>query len=164
LYPDPLVTGTDPLQNVTDPQHCCNLFSENLVILCLAPRIREKIRSNVFKICRDNSALEKAFQQALDNKNRLLDYDITCEKRTKVIDDEADYYSVDSNKWLTPEQRAALERKGEELHAGRHQSRLNRRVNLDFAGRRVVEAADEISYDMNQVKPSESAFSLVSFI
>ncbi len=101
--------------------------------------------------------MEKAFQQALDNKNRLLDYDITCEKRTKVIDDEADYYSVDSNKWLTPEQRAALERKGEELHAGRHQSRLNRRVNLDFAGRRVVEAADEISYDMNQVKSSQSA-------
>ena len=59
---------------------------------------------------------------------------------------------MDSNKWLTPEQRAALEKKGEELHAGRHQSRLNRRVNLDFAGRRVVEAADEISYDMNQVK------------
>jgi hypothetical protein len=117
----------------------------------------------VFKICRDNSALEKAFQQALDNKNRLLDYDITCEKRTKVIDDEADYYSVDSNKWLTPEQRAALERKGEELHAGRHQSRLNRRVNLDFAGRRVVEAADEISYDMNQVKSSHSGFSLLSF-
>jgi hypothetical protein len=136
----------DPHQNVTNPQHCSNLFSKNLVNL-------------VFKICRDNSALEKAFQQALDNKNRLLDYDITCEKRTKVIDDEADYYSVDSNKWLTPEQRAALERKGEELHAGRHQSRLNRRVNLDFAGRRVVEAADEISYDMNQVKYSQSTFS-----
>ncbi len=64
---------------------------------------------------------------------------------------------MDSNKWLTPEQRAALERKGEELHAGRHQSRLNRRVNLDFAGRRVVEAADEISYDMNQVISSHSA-------
>ena len=100
---------------------------------------------------RDNNALEKAFQQALDNKNRLLEYDITCEKRTKVIDDEADYFSVDSNKWLTPEQRAALEKKREELHAGRHQSRLHRRVNLDFAGRRVVEAEDEISYDMNQV-------------
>ena len=71
---------------------------------------------------------------------------------------------MDSNKWLTPEQRAALERKGEELHAGRHQSRLNRRVNLDFAGRRVVEAADEISYDMNQVKSSESSFSWFAII
>lgn len=107
---------------------------------------------------RDNNALEKAYQQALDNKNRLLEYDITCEKRTKVIDDEADYFSVDSNKWLTPEQRAALEKKREELHAGRHQSRLNRRVNLDFAGRRVVEAEDEINYDMNQDTEMQALF------
>ena len=106
---------------------------------------------------KDNKSLEAAYQLALTNKNRLLEYDITCEKRTKVIDDEADYFSVDSNKWLTPEQRAALQKKGEELHEGRHQSRLNRRVNLDFAGRRVVEANDEVRYDMNQVG-SFSAF------
>ena len=34
-------------------------------------------------------------------KNKLLEYDRTSEKRTKVIDDESDYFAVDSDKWLT---------------------------------------------------------------
>jgi len=79
------------------------------------------------------------YQVALDNKERLLEYDANCEKRTKVIDDESDYFNVDSNKWLTPEQRAALVRKNSELQEEKHKSRLDRKITFDFAGRRLLE-------------------------
>ena len=59
------------------------------------------------------------YQKALDNKERLLDYDANSAKRTQIIDDESDYFSVDSNKLLTPQQREALKKKKEELHKER---------------------------------------------
>ena len=45
------------------------------------------------------------YQTALDNKERILDYDANSAKRTQLIDDESDYFSVDSNMWLTPQKR-----------------------------------------------------------
>ena len=48
---------------------------------------------------------QTSHQKALENKERLLEYDANCEKRTRVIDDESDYFAVDTNKWLTPQQR-----------------------------------------------------------
>ena len=47
-------------------------------------------------------------QAAVDNKDRLLDYQANSARRTQIIDDE-------SNKWLTPEQREAMNKKKEEL-------------------------------------------------
>ena len=57
-----------------------------------------------------------------------------------MIDDESDYFSVDSNKWLTSEQREKLRRREEEIRERRHGSRLHRKMDFDFAGRKVVEA------------------------
>ena len=84
---------------------------------------------------------QASHQKALENKERLLDYDVNCESRTQVIDDESDYFAVDTNKWLTPQQREALKQKKDDLQAERHKSRLDRRITFDFAGRKVVEAA-----------------------
>ena len=90
------------------------------------------------------------YQAALDNKDRLLEYDANSAKRTQIIDDESDYFNVDSNKWLTPQQRQALQAKKEELHADKHRSRLDRRITFDFAGRRVVEEESGADYDISQ--------------
>jgi len=90
------------------------------------------------------------YQAALDNKERLLEYDANSAKRTQIIDDESDYFNVDTNKWLTPQQREALKKKKEELHEERHKSRLDRRITFDFAGRKVVEDDTVGEYDMNQ--------------
>jgi len=67
--------------------------------------------------------------------------DVSSAKRTRVIDDESDYFATDSNQWLTSKQRGALRSKEAEMHAKRHASRRDRsrQVTLDFAGRRVVE-------------------------
>ena len=47
-------------------------------------------------------------QQAIEHKNKLIDYDRTSAKRTQVIDDESDYFNINS-KWLNQQQRVLLE-------------------------------------------------------
>jgi len=90
---------------------------------------------------KENNALDKARQY----KDRLLDYDRTHLKRTKIIDDESDYYNVDNNVWLNKSERELLKKKQAEEFEARHGSRLNKKITLDFAGRRVVE--DDYSYN-----------------
>jgi len=108
---------------------------------------------------KDNSANEKAYQKALDSKNMLLDFDKSCEKRTKVIDDESDYFNIDSNKWLTPEQRAALAKKSEQLQEERHnRSRRDIKLNFDFAGRKVVEDETVPEYIIHEDKQMMKLF------
>lgn len=84
--------------------------------------------------------------QAEEHKRTLLEYDASCEKRTKVIDDESDYFSVDNDKWLTKGQRERLRKKEEALRENRHGSRLNKKLTFDFAGRRVIEDTEDV-YD-----------------
>ena len=86
-------------------------------------------------------------------KNKLLEYDRTSEKRTKVIDDESDYFAVDSDKWLTQEQRKKLKEKEKAVHDQRHGSRLNKKYTFDFAGRQVVED----TFDITKYDPSNDA-------
>ena len=98
------------------------------------------------------------YQAAVDNKNRLLDYQANSAKRTQIIDDESDYFNVDTNKWLTPEQREAMRRKKEELQQEKHKSRLDRKITFDFAGRKVVEEEDQSEYNMNDDKEMMKLF------
>jgi len=76
----------------------------------------------------------------------LGDY-VCSAKRTRVIDDESDYFATDSNQWLTSKQRSALRSKEAEIRAKRHASRRDRsrQVTLDFAGRRVVEEDQDVT-------------------
>ncbi|KAH7961261.1 hypothetical protein HPB52_006391 [Rhipicephalus sanguineus] len=84
-----------------------------------------------------NLTVDEGLAKAIEHKNRLLEYDRTSERRTRVIDDNADYYSSD-NKWLTLEQREMIRKKEQELRAEQHASRRQQKVTLDFAGRQVV--------------------------
>lgn len=84
-----------------------------------------------------NQTVDEGLAKAIEHKNRLLEYDRTSERRTLVIDDNADYYSSD-NKWLTLEQREMIRKKEQELRAEQHASRRQQKVTLDFAGRQVV--------------------------
>lgn len=36
-------------------------------------------------------------------QDRLVEYDRNAAKRTAVIDDQSDFFEIDSNAWLTPE-------------------------------------------------------------
>lgn len=60
-------------------------------------------------------------------------------RRTQVLDDESDYFATDSNQWLSPNERATLRKREEELREIKHASRKDRKITLDFAGRTVIE-------------------------
>ncbi|XP_023704813.1 activating signal cointegrator 1 [Cryptotermes secundus] len=101
-----------------------------------------------------------SLESAVKQRNRLLEYDRTSEQRTKVIDDESDYFTVNSV-WLSKAEREKLQQREEELRARRHASRLDRRVTLDFAGRQVLEDHEtETFYDKDDIVLKEITESL----
>ncbi|KAM4749552.1 activating signal cointegrator 1 [Rhinophrynus dorsalis] len=93
---------------------------------------------------RQEARLKEGLEKALQHRDKLLEYDKTSVRRTHVIDDESDYFSTDSNQWLSNAERETLRRKEQELQELRHASRLSRKVTIDFAGRRVLEEGGEM--------------------
>lgn len=53
-------------------------------------------------------------------------------KRTTVIDDQMDYYSVNSG-WLSSKQREQLQKKVEQQEK-KHELRKTKKITIDFAG------------------------------
>ena len=96
-----------------------------------------------------NSREKAGLEKAIAHKEKLLEYDKSSARRTKVIDDESDYFASDSNHWLSKKDREALKKKEEKLRERRFASRREMKVTLDFAGRRVVDASNSDSmYDV----------------
>lgn len=98
-----------------------------------------------------NSKETSGYQKAIEHKNRLLEFDKTSAKRTRVIDDECDYFSTNSTKWMSSKERDTFKKKEQELQEKRHESRRNKKVTLDFAGRKVIE--DNDAFDMHEMDP-----------
>jgi hypothetical protein len=97
-----------------------------------------------FKTVQSSIGLEKA----VHHKDKLLDFDQTSAQRTHVLDDERDFFNVDATSWKSPQEKAALVQREEELREKKFGSHRNRAVTLDIAGRRVVEEHSEIDlYD-----------------
>ncbi|XP_021936122.1 activating signal cointegrator 1 isoform X2 [Zootermopsis nevadensis] len=102
----------------------------------------------------------EGLESAIQHRNKLLEYDKTSERRTKVIDDESDYFPVNSI-WLSKAEREKLQQQEEELQARHHLSRLDRRLTLDFAGRKVLECDDpEYFYDPEDIVLKEISESI----
>ena len=119
------------------------LFCGNLVctgqeqeILARNSKASEKLYARLMMKTPEDRQIE--FDKAKALKDKLIEFDRTSARRTKVIDDQADYFSADS-KWLSKKQRSVAKKKEDELAAMKHQSRLNRKYVLDFAGREVRE-------------------------
>ena len=98
----------------------------------------------------DTSAGDESLQKAIAHKNRLIEYDKSGVRRTKVIDDECDYFASDTNRWLSKKERDALRKKEDELREKRHGSRREMKVTLDFAGRKVIDEGEpQVDYSVN---------------
>ena len=127
------------------------LFCANLVVTneeqAVLDKKNKKSEFLYKKLCGDSRS---KYDAAVENKDRLLDYQANSAKRTQIIDDESDYFNVDNNRWLTPQQREALRKKKEELQNEKHKSRLDRKITFDFAGRKVVEEEDVVEYDIKE--------------
>eukprot|EP01134_Creolimax_fragrantissima_P006735 CFRG6735T1 len=96
-----------------------------------------------------------ALIQALDLKERLLVFDRQMAKRTRVIDDEDDYYELDS-RWLDPETRKTredLKKKLDEAKEEFKKKQKNNIITLDIVGQRVIDARDMLTLDESQFRP-----------
>ncbi|CRK87434.1 CLUMA_CG001235, isoform A [Clunio marinus] len=80
----------------------------------------------------------KGLEEAIAQRDRLLEYDRQSEQRTTVIDDESDYFKSNSV-WLSEEEKKKLGSLEEMLMEKKHASRVNKKVTIDFTGRQVVE-------------------------
>lgn len=84
----------------------------------------------------------KGLEESVKQRDILLEYDRNSARRTKVIDDESDYFQTNST-WLTHAERERLQKREEEISAQKHASRLNKKVTLDFVGRQVFVGHEE---------------------
>ena len=84
-----------------------------------------------------------ALKEALARKDRLLLFDRTSASRTRVLDDQGDYFT--SHNWLSREEREEGEAK-EKVHrdeaAQRRGARRQVKLSIDIMGRRVIETKE----------------------
>ncbi|MGH0134997.1 UNVERIFIED_CONTAM: hypothetical protein FKN15_008900, partial [Acipenser sinensis] len=97
--------------------------------------------------------------ECLAQKHKLINNCLTCGRiiceqegsgpclfcGSLVIDDQSDYFSTDSNQWLSQAEREALRKRGEELQELRHASRQGRKITFDFAGRQILEEGEKMT-------------------
>ncbi|CAA0820840.1 Unknown protein [Striga hermonthica] len=79
---------------------------------------------------------------------RLVDYDRNSAARTTVIDDQSDYYELESNTWLSNEEKELLRKKREELEEAERAKRSKVVMTIDLLGRKVLLNEDEASEEM----------------
>uniref|UniRef100_A0AAR2LE46 Activating signal cointegrator 1 n=2 Tax=Pygocentrus nattereri TaxID=42514 RepID=A0AAR2LE46_PYGNA len=94
--------------------------------------------------------IKAGLDKAIQHKDKLLEFDKNSVRRTQVLDDESDYFATDSNQWLSPAEREVLRKKEEALRELRHASRKDRKITLDFAGRRVLEEGENLTQYYNK--------------
>ncbi|XP_010937149.1 uncharacterized protein [Elaeis guineensis] len=101
---------------------------------------------------------------------RLVEYDRNSAARTKVIDDQSDYYEIEGNSWLSAEEKELLKKKQKEIEEAAEARRGNVIVTFDLLGRKVIMNKDEASEleseyrilrppeerDINRIKPNPS--------
>lgn len=87
---------------------------------------------------RVNSTAREAENEAFALRDRLVEYDRHSAKRTNVIDDQSDYFAIDSNAWLSDSEKMELKRQQHEAEAAAEERRKRIVVTVDLLGRRVV--------------------------
>ncbi|KAH0453740.1 hypothetical protein IEQ34_018064 [Dendrobium chrysotoxum] len=89
---------------------------------------------------------------------RLVEYDRNSAARTKVIDDQSDYYEVEGNSWLSTEEKEFLKKQQKEIEEAEEARRGKVIVTFDLVGRKVVLNKDEASEMESQyriLRPAE---------
>ncbi|XP_023187655.1 activating signal cointegrator 1 isoform X1 [Xiphophorus maculatus] len=91
------------------------------------------------------ATLKAGLEKAVQHKDKLLEFDRNSVRRTQVLDDESDYFAAESNQWLSPNEREKMRKMEEDLRELRHASRKDRKITLDFAGRRVIDEGNDMN-------------------
>lgn len=89
-----------------------------------------------------------AAREATELKNRLVQYDREAAKRTSVIDDQSDFFAIDSNAWLSDEERELLRKQQEEADRAQQEKKRSIVVTIDLLGRKVLTVDDQEDDDI----------------
>lgn len=113
---------------------------------------RQLLQRLIGKASEDSNVLKKntkgntsELQKAVEHKNKLLEFDRTVQRRTKVIDDQSDYFTLD-NRWLSQEEREAIMKRDNEIKTKKEALRGKTTVTFDFAGRRIIEERENYEH------------------
>lgn len=82
-----------------------------------------------------NDASEKT---AIAFKNRLVAADRDGAKRTAVLDDQADFFEIDNNTWLSEEEKRALRTQQKAVSDAQEARQKRFTVSFDMLGRQVI--------------------------
>eukprot|EP00056_Hartaetosiga_gracilis_P005208 m.82447 g.82447 ORF g.82447 m.82447 type:complete len:573 (-) comp12086_c0_seq1:43-1761(-) len=88
--------------------------------------------------------------QALNRRDMLLDFDENSVKRTRVIDDEADYFST-GNRWMSKDERKKMEKREKKIREAEKEKRRSNTVTLSLAGGKLLLEDDR---EKNKSKPN----------
>ncbi|XP_062198739.1 uncharacterized protein LOC133901388 [Phragmites australis] len=102
--------------------------------------------------------LSEAEAAAEEYAKRLVDYDKNSAARTKVYDDQSDYYEMEGNSWLSSKEKSVLKKQQEEAQEAAESQKGKVIVTFDLVGRKVIlnkDGATELESEHPILRPSE---------
>lgn len=152
-------TSSVPIQNLRRGEPCdCQARRHNLVNNCLGcgKIICEQEGEGPCNFCGSevwhsdrhvkhligpSEQISESEEKANVLKNKLLEYDRNEKSQTTIIDDQSDYFNIEGNSWLSPEEKKELQR--EELEKAENISQRRTVLFLDPAGGKVSIATED---------------------
>jgi len=95
------------------------------------------------KILRNQNLESTKIEKAIEHKNKLLNYDQTVTKRTKVVDSQQDYYTASESTWLSESEKFANKKLADLDYHEKHKSRLEHYISLDLKNEKAYDEEDE---------------------
>ncbi|CAN6174305.1 unnamed protein product [Urochloa humidicola] len=89
---------------------------------------------------------------------RLVDYDRNAAARTKVYDDQSDYFEMEGNSWLSSKEKSVLQKQQEEAEEAAASQKGKVVVTFDLVGRKVIlnkDGVTELETEHPIMRPSE---------
>ena len=97
------------------------------------------------------------YATAFEQKERLVHFDREVAARSRVFDDQNDYFQDSNDRWLSQAERDLARRKAEAIREKKTMKRRNVQISFDIAGRRVMSYnEDDNDNDTNNMQKNNN--------
>ena len=113
--------------------------------------VNEKVGNSLSSGLKDIAAsfeINTGLDKAMRHKDRMLEFDRNSSVRTKVIDDENDYFSLESEKWISKDQRKTISSKVAELHENK--LKKDRKILIDLVEHSATDYTEPVIKDFDK--------------
>jgi hypothetical protein len=104
--------------------------------------------NNALKYIAQSFETNESLEKAIAHKNKMLEFDQNSSVRTKVIDDENDYFSLSSQNWISHEKRKDLTKKVEQLHENKYKK--NKKILIDLMEKTATDYEEPVIKDFDE--------------